>query len=131
MLKEVSRVENQEIIKNSLIRAKMMELLAMETGRDNKRLEYFMTGLFSMIDILLNRDIQTIINEIELTEDVKEALLGKDTKMRDYLQCVIEYEQADWNCFEERKKRLGIDNDHFSSLYLRAIEWEVQLQVFN
>lgn len=123
MLKDIQIVENKELIKTCFIRAKFMELLATETGKIDKKLEYFMTGMFSAIDVLLNKDMKIIVDEISLTDDVKDALLGEDNEIKDVLDIVINYELLKWNVFETNKTSFGITQEKFMSLYIKALMW--------
>lgn len=123
MLKDIQIIENKELIKTCFIRAKFMELLATETGMDDKRLEYFMTGMFSSIDVLLNKDMNIIVDEISLTDDVKDALLGADNEIRNVLDMVINFELLKWKSFGVNKKALGITQEKFMSLYTKALMW--------
>lgn len=123
MLKDIQIVENKELIKTCFIRAKFMELLATETGKIDKKLEYFMTGMFSAIDVLLNKDMKIIVDEISLTDDVKDALLGEGNEIKDVLDIVINYELLKWNVFETNKTSFGITQEKFMSLYIKALMW--------
>lgn len=123
MLKDIQIIENKELIKNCFIRAKFMELLAAETGKNDKSLEYFMTGMFSAIDVLLNKDMKVIVDEISLTDDVKEALLGKDNEIKKVLDMVINYDSLKWNAFKINKADIGITPEKFMSLYTKSLMW--------
>lgn len=127
LLKDIQCDDNKELIKNSLIRAKMMELLARKTDKTNQHLEYFLTGLFSSIDVLLNQDMSEIVEGIGLTEEVKDSLIGKDTQMRNYLLCVMEYEIASWNSFEVLRNQLNINILQFLELYIEALKWVISI----
>ncbi|HBV68031.1 MAG TPA: diguanylate phosphodiesterase, partial [Clostridiales bacterium] len=82
MLKDIQTVENRELIKNCLIRAKFMELMAVETGKGNHQFEYFLTGMFSSVDVLMNRDMEEIVNGLFLPDSVKDALLGRENEIK-------------------------------------------------
>lgn len=123
MLKDIQIIENKELIKTCFIRAKFMELLATETGKNDKSLEYFMTGMFSAIDVLLNKDMKIIVVEISLTDDVKEALLGVDNEIKKVLDMVINYKLLKWNVFKINKTAIGITQEKFMSLYTKALMW--------
>jgi EAL and modified HD-GYP domain-containing signal transduction protein len=123
LLKDIQIIENKELIKTCFIRAKFMELLAAETGKSDKRVEYFLTGMFSSIDVLLNKDMTVIVNEISLTDDVKGALLGVDNDIKRVLDMVINYESLKWNVFEINKTALGITQEKFMSLYTKSLMW--------
>ncbi|MEL7647269.1 MAG: HDOD domain-containing protein [Sedimentibacter sp.] len=123
MLKEIQTVENKELIKTCFIRAKFMELLATEMGKDNNRLEYFMTGMFSAIDVLLNKDMKLIVDELSLTDDVKAALLGGDNEIKTVLDMVKNYELLKLHASELNKAAAGITREKFMSLYVKSLMW--------
>lgn len=123
MLKDIQIIENKELIKTCFIRAKFMELLAIETGKDAVKSEYFMTGMFSAIDVLLNKDMKIILDELVLTDNVKEALLGADNEIKKVLDIVINHELLKLNNFKIEKKSLGITRERFMSLYVKALMW--------
>jgi EAL and modified HD-GYP domain-containing signal transduction protein len=127
MLKDIQRVENKELIKNSLIRAKIMELMARKTNKSNKHLEYFLAGLFSSIDVLLNRKMEDIIDGLGLTDEVKETLIGQNTEMKLFLVCIKEYEMANWDCFDKLRLKLEIDKESFLEMYITALKWLISL----
>lgn len=127
MLKDIQCDENKELIKNSLIRAKMMDLLAQKNNRKNKHLEFFIIGLFSSLDILLNQKIEAVVEGIGLTDEVKDTLVGKETEMRCYLRCVMDYEVANWNDFEVLRNQLDIDIVLFLELYIEALKWVITI----
>jgi len=123
MLKDIQIIENKELIKTCFIRAKFMELLATEAGKNDKKFEYFMTGMFSAIDVLLNKDMKIIMDELVLPDDVKEALLGSDNEIKNLLDMVINYELLKWNAFKINRTALGISRDKFMSLYVKGLMW--------
>lgn len=127
MLKDIQSIENRELIKICFIRAKLMELLAIEMGQNDKRLEYFMAGMFSSIDVLLNKDMKVIVNEIVLTHDVNEALLGGDNEIKRVLDLVLNYELIKWDVFKKNKTSFKISQDKFMSLYVKALMWVKKL----
>lgn len=127
ILKDIQTIENRELIKTSFIRAKFMELLAKEAGKNDRKLEYFMTGMFSSIDVLLNKDMNIIVDEISLSDDVKVALLGESNDIKKILDMVINYESLKWNLFEVNKTTFGISQEKFMSLYLKALMWARKL----
>ena len=127
MLKDIQIIENKELIKTCFIRAKLMELLATEIGNYNRRLEYFITGMFSSIDVLLNKDMNLIVNEIVLTNDVKDALLGVDNEIKNVLDLVINYEKLKWEVLKNNKIAHRITRDKFMNLYIRALMWARKL----
>lgn len=96
MLKELQNVENAELVKQSLIRGKFMELIAAEMHPDAEASEFYFTGIFSSMDILLSRPMENVIQGLPISSVVKEALLGEPNIQRSMLDFVIDWENARW-----------------------------------
>ncbi|NYB73757.1 HDOD domain-containing protein [Sedimentibacter hydroxybenzoicus DSM 7310] len=126
MLKDIQIIENKELIRNCFIRAKFMELLALETGKTDRQSEYFMTGMFSSINVLLNRDMNEIVKELCLADDVKDALLGVDNEIKRLLDIVINYELLKFNALDNSKDYF-ITRENLSFVYIDALKWVMKL----
>lgn len=127
MLKDIQNVANKELIKNCLIRAKFMELIAINTGKNDKKSEYFLTGMFSSIDILMNRNMKELTNELPLSTDVKKALLGESNEIKKILDIVISYEEwENWNK-EDIHHEKDITQEVLINCYIEALTWILRL----
>lgn len=124
MLKDIQNLENKELIKTCLIRAKLMELIAVKTGNNDKKSEYFLTGMFSSVDDLMNRNMRELTNELPLTADVKKDLLGENNEIKKILDIVINFEA--WNR-EEIHNNIDITPEIFMSSYIEALMWVLEL----
>ncbi len=123
LVKDIQIVENKDLIKNSIIRAKFMELIALETSQKQDHLDYFMVGMFSSIDVLLNRDMSSIVEELPFTSDVKNALLGQDNPINSTLKVILNHEYARLNELDREHPILEISQVRFMELYIDAINW--------
>lgn len=120
-----SHSSQKEIIKISLIRAKLCELLAKRTGRPQPA-SYMLIGMFSLIDTLLHRELEDIVKELPLIDEVGQALLGYENDYYKVLGLVKAIECNNWDCDEWRKE---LDKEAAYECYLQAIEWCRQLIV--
>jgi c-di-GMP-related signal transduction protein len=123
LVKDIQIVENRDLIKNSIIRAKFMELIAMESATNQEYLDYFMVGMFSSIDILLNRDMKSIVEELPFTSDVKDALCGVDNPINIALKAILDHEYNRLNDLDLDYPINGITQSKFMELYIQAINW--------
>lgn len=123
MLKDIQVIENRELIKICFVRAKSMELLSMVIGEEKRKYEYFLTGMFSSIDILLNKDMKDIVDGLLLSDDVKSALLEKDNYIKKVLDMVMNYELFKWDDLEVDKAFFNIDNKILTDIYIEALTW--------
>lgn len=124
LLKGVQKLDNAELVKLSLIRGKMLSLIANETGNNANESDYFITGIFSSLDRILDHSMDKIVGSLPLDQEVKNALLGDRNELRICLDAVFAFEQAQWervNTFIDEHK---LTNDRFMALYLKAIKWQ-------
>lgn len=123
LVKDIQIIENKDLIKNSIIRAKFMELIALEIGLEQEYLDYFMVGMFSSIDILLNREMKTIVEELPFTQEVKDALLGNENPINEALNVIVKHEYAQLNELDLEQPIQNISQSRFMDLYIEAITW--------
>ena len=86
-------------------------------------------GLFSLIDVLLERKLEEIIEELPLFDDVKNALLGEENNFKDILDIIVYYEKGQWDEFELKLKKINVLDSFVSAAYLEAIEWLVSFEI--
>lgn len=122
MLKDFQMIENKELIKNCLIRAKMMELVAINEGKDAEKEDYFLAGMFSEIDVLMNRKMADLVAELPLKESVRTTLLGGDNQMKQTLDHLIEREKNENSEQEKQDADLMV-------IYLEALAWVSDIQM--
>jgi EAL and modified HD-GYP domain-containing signal transduction protein len=121
MLKDLQNVENAELIKISLIRGKLMDLLASELNKEDDKTDYFFTGMFSFIDILMNKPMDQVLEGLPLSRNVKEALLGEENELKRLLDFIINCEKANW--LENQYPLNIIGANKFMNLYSDALKW--------
>lgn len=119
LLREMQTSESKELIKQSVIRGKMMELIAEDTLTSVSPFDAFITGIFSSLDVILDETMQTLIAELPVAPPVKAALLGEQNGLRELLEDVISYE----------KLVIPIHNtdSDWSQYYVGAIRWSRSL----
>src|SRR5690625_2864501 len=87
--------EEQALIEYSLIRGKICQLIAEQKQLGNID-EYFFAGMFSMVDLIMKRDMADILSQLHLSDIVVNTLLGKETTITPVLDLVIAMENFDW-----------------------------------
>ncbi len=112
-----------ELIHMSLVRAKFFDLLSQERKLNTNPPIGFLVGLFSLLDGLLDQNMNDIIKQLPLTDSVNDALLGKNAEFNSYLNLVKAFESALWLNVVKQANVLSIDQKHLHSLYNQAIVW--------
>ncbi len=85
-----------ELLTIATVRARFCELLAERTGGAGSGGAAFLVGLCSMLDVILERPMPDVLDELGLGPDIRGTLLGRDTPLRGLLDCVVAYEHGDW-----------------------------------
>lgn len=78
----------KEVLYTSLFRAKVCESIALLKPKHNSP-EYFLVGILSLIDTLLERPIENILQSLPLSEHVKQTINNNQTEMTPYLRFSI------------------------------------------
>lgn len=107
-----------EMIRLALLRAKMCELLAKVKGK--KTLDsYFTVGLFSALNILMERELSELIKPLPLSEDVVAALLERKGEQGEILSCALACELAEFDYVND----MGFNPSDLFHVNIEAIEW--------
>lgn len=118
-----------ELMRASLFRAKVCEKIARLNYKENFS-EYFLIGLFSLIDSLLKRPMDDVLKYLPLSESIVETISGNATEMQPYLQFSIALSKLDWTQIDELAEQLNIPSEHIPSIYDEAENWVANALVF-
>ncbi len=110
-----------ELLRESLTRAYFCELLAPFLRMQARRDDLFLLGMFSLLDAILDQPMPSIVDEIPLSEEIRQTLLGKQTHMRQALDLAISYQHADWVFFAALRDKIGLDEEQIPPLYYKAL----------
>ncbi|MFJ7932815.1 EAL and HDOD domain-containing protein [Sporosarcina sp. NPDC096371] len=110
------------LVEYSLTRAKMCELLAKQVGKSNPE-EYYLTGMFSLINVIMKLDWEDILQLIPLSDKVAHTLKGKRTEITPFLQISEAIERFNWKQLDQLAGEIGIDNSKLSAFSIEANRW--------
>jgi EAL and modified HD-GYP domain-containing signal transduction protein len=123
LLKRLGNDKPEELIVTSLIRGRFAEGLVMQTGMPDKSGEAFLVGIFSLVDALLDRPMQNILDELPLSEEVAASLQKRPGVLSTVLDTVVSYEKADWTRHDECLLGLPKMDGEIQQLYFEAVNW--------
>jgi EAL and modified HD-GYP domain-containing signal transduction protein len=83
----------------------------------------FLTGLCSLLDVIVGRPLESILAEVNFPGEVRDALLGQPTRGRRVLDAVIAYERADWDLAAKNAKDIGLPEEVLIQGYCEALPW--------
>ena len=105
-------------------RAKFLEKLAKEF-QPQLAAQAFLLGMFSYIDVLLNKNMREILEEINLDKTIKEVLVGENAESILFLLLMLvdNYEKGNWDKYFFYASLLKIDGNYISEAYRDALLW--------
>lgn len=104
-------------------RAKFAECIADKvlTKQSSKA---FMTGLFSLADAIFDREIETILNQLPLEDDIKNAILEKDQSLLKIIIKVVKlFESGLWHETTKEAFKLNITYKQLGIMNAEAIDY--------
>ena len=86
----------RELMITAIVRAAMCERLAASAKAARKE-TFFTVGLLSVLDALLDRPMAEAVEQLPLSDEVRDALLERKGPLGDALNCVLAYERSEWD----------------------------------
>ncbi len=121
LMLRLSDKKPKELMLTGMMRAKMAEIIA-SADKNAKADQYFVVGLFSILDALLDMPLEEVLETLPLTEEMSVALTSDSGKMGEVLCNIKYYEQGDWDQLMN-----VIDHAAYQKAYLQAIKWSSEL----
>jgi c-di-GMP-related signal transduction protein len=112
-----------EVVSVALLRARSCEIVGTAWADADAGAELFLLGMCSMLDAILDQPLEMAVAELQLTDNVREALLGGSSPMRAILDAVIAHEQGDWDRSARLLEGLGLPGSLLPTAYADALRW--------
>ena len=110
----------QELMIQTMVRAKMCELLASEASLAPD--VAFTIGLFSNLDVLMDQQLRDILVALPLSTDTYAAILHYEGDLGELLALVLDYESGDWDSVENAAHAPA----NLQQTYLDAVHWATE-----
>ena len=120
---EISSDQPNEITRLTLLRARFAEDISGFFGLKMQSEELFLMGLFSMLDVILDKPMSEALEMIHVSNDIKSALISKEGKFAPVYEFILAYEQADWSEVSRVMLLKEIDADKVYQSYLDTLNW--------
>jgi EAL and modified HD-GYP domain-containing signal transduction protein len=123
---KLAELKPNELIRTSMIRANVLFYIGEELKMQSNDL--FMLGLFSLIDAMLDNNMENLVGQLPLVPDVKEALVERKGQLFPFLHLIESYETGQWECLEEEIGKINMAENKLIDFYLDAVKLADHLQ---
>ena len=123
VVNEISSDQPNELTRLTLLRARFAENIAGLFDLKMQSEELFLMGLFSVLDVILDKPMDEALDMIQVSKDIKQALVSHEGKLAPVLEFILAYESADWSGVSRILLLGNIDADKIYEAYIESLDW--------
>jgi EAL and modified HD-GYP domain-containing signal transduction protein len=114
--------DNEKMLSRmALSRGLFMESIATRLRKKRDRDMFFLFGLFSLADVLMEAPMEEVLAQTNLSPKITDALLSGEGEMAELLSILVNYERGEWDAAVEVAKAYKITEDEISQIYIESI----------
>lgn len=129
LINDMGQNKPDELTRLSLTRAKFAEELAINTRFKKQSEDMFLLGLFSLLDVILSKPLEEVLEEIQAPSMIKDAIIDEIGEVGLIYKLLISYEKGEWDNVLQYAEELNIDCELISMSYMEALVWYGKLLV--
>lgn len=122
LMQDMGKDKPIELLNISLIRSKFAFKISANSNLSRIKLEASLMGLLSNIDAFLDMPIHDVLQQIKVTQKIKDALLNRNGLLGDLLKLVLFYEKGVWKEINKLCEKLNVESDQLTEYYFESIE---------
>jgi c-di-GMP phosphodiesterase len=116
------------LLPRAAARAALMEALCVSRNRDIQE-RAFMTGMFSLLDVLMGNTLANIIGPLNLADDVIQALVERSGPLGPLLSAVEAGEQRSDASLSASLASIEVDHTAWATALVRSYRWAIQVSL--
>ncbi len=117
----------EELLRTSAVRGRLCELAVQSSGMDIEPSELFTMGIFSLIDTILNRPMNEVLDHLPLSSATVAALTEGTGPQAPFLQLARAFEQGQWAEMTEAARSINLPEDQIGGIIIDTLTWNRNL----
>jgi len=117
----------EALVTTSVIRGKFSETIGNACGQGHNGTELFLMGLFSLIDAILDKPMEKLLNSLPISKEIRETLLGNPSCFLPVYELVCAYERSNWDRVAVLANALHMTESAVAQAYFDAVAWAQEL----
>lgn len=118
---EINAAQPPEILNMALVRARFCELAARSANLDKN--EQYLLGMLSLLPAMLRVSMETLAAELPMRQEIRDALLGANTRERCLLSWIEAHERNMISAGYDVSQRYGLNEASLDQYYVDALMW--------
>jgi EAL and modified HD-GYP domain-containing signal transduction protein len=119
-----------QLVYAALLRARLCELIAESSPHVRHPQALFMTGMFSMLDVLLRMPMKDVLARVSVSDEIRQAIMEGSGPYAKPLLLADAYQRGEWDQVDELASSLGVLPMQMAWLYTKSLTW-VNEQISN
>jgi len=109
-----------ELVLMGMTRARFCELFS---ARVNSSHDLFLMGLLSVMDAILQIEMNVLMEQLPVDHAIKATLLGQGSSLRPLYQLMLAQESGEWSVLSELAQQLGVTEEEAADTWWLAMTW--------
>ena len=118
---------SQALLKNALVRARLVEMLGRKRLSPAESEGLFIVGIFSLLDALLNVPMAQAVGHLNLPEPILQALIDRKGIYAPFLELAAACEEGEQDSIDEYAAVCMLDPDAVNLAHVQAMIWAEEL----
>ena len=111
----------EALVPHAVTRGRFCETVARWFDLEPRSQDLFLMGVFSIIDAVLGRPLEEILNPLPVSEEIKRALTGESSPLSPAFDFCLDHERGDWEALDRRLP--GVEEASVTRAYVDAVAW--------
>jgi EAL and modified HD-GYP domain-containing signal transduction protein len=113
----------KELTVMALARGRFCELMVIASMPTYSQSSAFLIGLLSLIDAMVDGDIQELMDKLPLQQAMKDAIINRQGESAKFLKLCELFEKANWQNIELFCQQIGVETEQSCRLFQEALNW--------
>lgn len=115
--------KGQELVRISVLRGRFLQLLAASGTAPFSSDSMFVMGFFSVLDAILDQQMEQVLDEISLDPDIKATLVDPQSEHAVWVGLLNELDRGSWAGLEDKARQMGIPMELVDNAAIEAAIW--------
>lgn len=127
LINDITGKGNSGRTKLALVRGSFGEKLAEGTTAKNLATDAYLAGMFSVIETEFQSELMLVLEKLNISSHVSDALLGRPGILTELLHFIYAYERGEWDDVSAYIAKMGLDKEWVVKQYMHSISYAEQV----
>lgn len=123
MVQDMCKQETNEAVRCAMIRSNLLKEIALHSDLKNSEEELSLLGTLSILDTVLETDMDEALKPIPISKEMKNTLLGKKTMYSDAMTLCFAYERGVFDDIRNSAFNINYEIKLLSTHYIASVAW--------